>query len=766
VDQRRVIIFLLVSLLVVMAFDRLFRPQAPPGQQPPAAQEEAGKEQIAGQGDEGAAEAAPGAVPPIQDLGGPVRYVTLGSLDYASGYRLLATLTTSGAAVRRAELSSPQHTDEHDRSGYLGELELAAADAGVLVQVVGAGTPAALAGIQAGDVIVGLGVGQVVDTPSPADLERLLSRTRPGQQVTLHVRRGDAAPQQLVAKLVRRPFAVVRPEIENYQMRGDEPPPDFVDRPSLLVALAEFNGQPLEGNDFERLATTLENGNWEIAEQSGNSVAFRRALPELNVELVKRYTLRPAPTERLRDVNSPDYHLQLDIEMRNTGPEPQSLAYRLDGPTGMPTEGWWYGHKISQGWGSAGLRDVSVRFEGGGAIQHDCANIAEGEVETMEGRPLLYAGVDGQYFSAILIPQKEAKEAWFATTNAIVVGPKPGERMPPTLTNVTCRLKRQTVLLEPNATRRDSFQVFLGPKRPSLLAQYRAGGEGGASLGGLIYYGWFGGVAQAMLAVLHFFYGIVHNYGIAIVMLTVLVRGAMFPLSYKQNQNMARMQALKPEMDRITEKYKSDMQRRSQEIQALYRKHQINPLGGCLPMLLQLPIFIGLYRALMIDVELRGSSLLGDAIHWCSNLAAPDMLLDWSPVMPAFIDRGYGLFSLGPYLNILPIITVALFLVTQKMTMPPPTNEQAELQQKMMKYMMILMGVFFYKVASGLCLYFIASSLWGIAERKLLKTGKTSSAPATGAEAAAAARPSAARPPKPSRNGGADQKKRRKDRRK
>jgi YidC/Oxa1 family membrane protein insertase len=196
---------------------------------------------------------------------------------------------------------------------------------------------------------------------------------------------------------------------------------------------------------------------------------------------------------------------------------------------------------------------------------------------------------------------------------------------------------------------------------------------------------------------------------------------------------MARMQALKPEMDRITEKYKTDMQKRSQAMQELYRKHQINPLGGCLPVFLQLPIFIGLYRALMVDVELRQSPLFGHGIRWCSNLAAPDMFLNWSPVMPDFIDNGIGLFGLGPYLNILPLITVALFLVTQKMAMPAPTNEQAAMQQKMMKYMTIFIGVLFYKVASGLCLYFIASSLWGIAERKLLPKSKTATEAAGGA---------------------------------
>jgi YidC/Oxa1 family membrane protein insertase len=203
-------------------------------------------------------------------------------------------------------------------------------------------------------------------------------------------------------------------------------------------------------------------------------------------------------------------------------------------------------------------------------------------------------------------------------------------------------------------------------------------------------------------------------------MLTVLVRGVMFPISLKQTKNMARIQALKPEMDRINEKYKSDMQKKSQATQELYRKHNINPLGGCLPVFLQLPVFIGLYRALSVDVELRQSPLFGHGIRWCSNLAAPDMLWNWSAIMPDFITRGQGIFGLGPYLNVLPLITVALFLVTQKMAMPAPTNEQQVMQHKMMKYMTMFMALFFYKVASGLCLYFIASSLWGIGERKLL----------------------------------------------
>lgn len=127
--------------------------------------------------------------------------------------------------------------------------------------------------------------------------------------------------------------------------------------------------------------------------------------------------------------------------------------------------------------------------------------------------------------------------------------------------------------------------------------------------------------------------------------------------------------------------------------------------SGCLPMLLQLPIFIGLYQALYVSVDLRMAEFL-----WINNLAAPDRLFQ----MP------FSLPFLGNDFNLLPMLTVALFVMQQKMFAPPPANEEQALQQKMMGYMMIFIGVMFYRVPAGLCIYFIASSLWAICERKIL----------------------------------------------
>jgi YidC/Oxa1 family membrane protein insertase len=221
------------------------------------------------------------------------------------------------------------------------------------------------------------------------------------------------------------------------------------------------------------------------------------------------------------------------------------------------------------------------------------------------------------------------------------------------------------------------------------------------------------------------------------VMLTVMVRLCMFPLSRKQVLGAMKMQELQPEMKRINEQYKKDLEGRNRALQQLFRRHNYHPLAGCLPVLIQLPIFIGLYNSLSVDIELRQQPLIA-GLAWCSNLAAPDMLHDWSGWMPNFVMNG-GLFgmlppAMGPYLNVLPILTVTLMMIQQKLYTPPPTNEQAELQQKIMKYMMVVMCLLFYKVAAGLCLYFICSTTWGLAERKLMpkpapKEGELSTMP-------------------------------------
>jgi YidC/Oxa1 family membrane protein insertase len=211
------------------------------------------------------------------------------------------------------------------------------------------------------------------------------------------------------------------------------------------------------------------------------------------------------------------------------------------------------------------------------------------------------------------------------------------------------------------------------------------------------------------------------SYGICIILLTIMVRGLMFPLSRKQALMSVRMQELQPEITKLKEKYKDDKQGMGMAQMELFRKHKVSPLGTCWVAFLQMPIFLGLYYALQESIHFRLAPFL-----WIQNLAAPDMLFYWGENIPWISwPSWYGtLVYLGPFFNILPVVAVALMMVQQSMMAPPTTDETQAMQQKMMKYMMIFFGVMFYKVAAGLCIYFIASSVWGFTERKLLPKRK------------------------------------------
>ncbi len=657
----------------------------------------------------------PAQQPPVaEEPRHPDAFVTLGSLDPESPYRMLVTLTSRGAAVARVELNGRRYRDVEDRSGYLGQIVVhddpraAASPVGCPVQVVGPGTPAFQAGLRPGDVITAVDGRPVGDW---IGLTTVLAGTRPGQRVQVTLA-GKTEP--VTVTLARRPLEVLRPE-------GADPL-------SFLMTLARVDDGRLPGPDPAAEAPTplnreleeldLRTGNWQLVAHDEEHAVFRRRLARLGLELEKTYRLARVAEGQQDNPDYPAYHLDLQVAIRNLDGRPHQVAYQLDGPTGLPLEGWWYASKVSHYWfKGVGLRDVIASFGPAEPNVYSAIEIAHQEwrqpIPVEEARvQLAFVGVDAQYFSAVMIPQRQQPaELGFADWQPLAVGPVPKDV--PSKTNTSFRLRSTLRELAPDATLRETFQIFVGPKRPSLLEAY--------GLRGILYYGYFWWAARPMLWLLHFFHDyLVFNYGLAIIMLTVVVRGCMFPLSRKQALGAQKMQEIQPELKRLKEKYKNDLQALGRAQRELFAKYNYNPWGGCLIVFLQLPIFVGLYRALMVDVELRGAPLLSEKIRWASNLAGPDMLFDWSGFMPGFITRGVGLFGLGPYFNILPIITVALFLWQQKKFMPPPADEQAALNMKVMQWMMVFMGLLFYKVASGLCIYFIASTLWSIAERKFL----------------------------------------------
>jgi YidC/Oxa1 family membrane protein insertase len=326
---------------------------------------------------------------------------------------------------------------------------------------------------------------------------------------------------------------------------------------------------------------------------------------------------------------------------------------------------------------------------------------------------------------------------------------RPGQVQRNVFDDITVRVNSQEMVIRPGEKVQHNFLLYHGPVKVKLLGQM-SGDSAVADdvvdryrytlhLGTLTDYrsaGPFGWFAQKIMwtdliiACTNIMHWLLNNlrffgHGLSIILLTVIVRGLMFPVSRKQAIFAAKMQELAPEMKKLQEKYKNDPRGKTEATMELYRKHNVHPLGGCLPIFLQMPIFIGLYFALQESIFFRLSPFL-----WIRNLSAPDMLLYWSESIPLISDPDnqqgsfFSVLYLGPYFNVLPIIAVTLMIIQQKVMTPPAQDEQQEMQFKLMRYMMVVFGLLFYKVAAGLCIYFIASSLWGLAERRFLPKKK------------------------------------------
>jgi YidC/Oxa1 family membrane protein insertase len=234
------------------------------------------------------------------------------------------------------------------------------------------------------------------------------------------------------------------------------------------------------------------------------------------------------------------------------------------------------------------------------------------------------------------------------------------------------------------------FRGYLGPKEPEQLAALGNSAEASIDLG----WSWVAPLTRMFSWLLHALYSLIPNYGVAIILLTILVRAVTAPLTVRQMRSMERLRRVQPKMKEIQEKYADDRQKQSEELMKLYRQEKVNPLGGCFPMVLQLPVFIGLFYALRSSIDLRHAPFFG----WIDDLSAPDEL---------FTIPGVGL-----PVRVLPIIMGATMFLQQKITpMQTPDPMQARM---MMIVMPIMMTVLFYQFPSGLVLYWMLSNVLAI----------------------------------------------------
>ena len=449
---------------------------------------------------------------------------------------------------------------------------------------------------------------------------------------------------------------ILRWELEEYRDKGG----------ARVVLLDESIGggalTPFTGLGLGNLATT----DWQVASSGSNEVAFE--LERRGVRFRKTYEMDPAR-----------YVVRVRLEVENGSRESIEPRFELRWPA-REREGNDF---VEQS--MVVLHDAEVETEllaglGGGGFFGGA-----GEREYPFPGEIDWIGAQTPYFLSAVFPESPTQASGrFVVTKPQVSGVAEAfftaEKVPP----------GQSAARE--------YRLFIGPKETNRLDALGSGADKAIDLGWAWmapltgFFGW-------ALDVLYSFFG---NYGVAIIALTVLVRIVTTPLTMKQMKSMERMRALQPKVKELQEKYADDRQKQSEEMMALYRREKVNPLGGCFPLLLQMPVFIGLFYALRGSVALRQAPFFG----WIDDLSAPEEL---------FVIPGIEL----PF-RVLPVIMAASMVVQQKITPMQADPAQAKM---MMTIMPVMMLVLFYQFPSGLVLYWMVSNVLAIAHQLYVGRG-------------------------------------------
>ncbi|MBB5350911.1 YidC/Oxa1 family membrane protein insertase [Haloferula luteola] len=305
-----------------------------------------------------------------------------------------------------------------------------------------------------------------------------------------------------------------------------------------------------------------------------------------------------------------------------------------------------------------------------------------------------FASVSSQFFATVVMPEEVAPSTLWAKTSKVDVPDEEEQQLA-----IRGGFTLPAAPLSPGEGKTLSYSVFTGPKDNRMLR--RMGGDWGE----VMDYGWpiFRWPARFMNFLLVHVHDLVSkvsdkwSWGFAVILVTLLVRSAMWPLYARSNRSMKRMSKLKPEMDRLKEKYPDDPAKQQQEMMQLYRKFGINPVGGCLPMFAQIPIFFGFFRMLQHAVEMRGHGFL-----WVHDLSMPDTIATLG----------------GIPINILPLVMGATSFVQMQMM---PNTGGDKTQQAVMKFMPLMFLFFCYNYASALALYWTTSNLFSILQTWVTK---------------------------------------------
>lgn len=497
-----------------------------------------------------------------------------------------------------------------------------------------------------------LGLGKdatQIAQPAPAIAERRPAAYLPPEPLSAE-KELDIETDKYILTFSNIGGSIKKIRLKDYKKARSNEPLDLVEikyPKGYIFAVSD----PLNSLALDSLAYEFEKGDGVVS----------YTLKLKDVEAIKKYILHNAK-----------YIIELQLTIKNTSNATKEIGYEVIGGSGILEL-----HEQDK-------RFIEIAANIDGRILHikrpkDKRVITPGLVD--------WTALKSKYFSIILKPliQTRAQVSSETEDGHLVVG-----------------VESDKVTIPPNHFVEHKYILYAGPSKVSILKDPGLGFEKA------INYGFFGPISKTLLSLMGFIYGLVHNWGVSIIILSIILNIILLPLSVKSFKSMKKMQELHPQMEKLKSQCKDNPQKLNKEIMELYKKYKINPFSGCLPLILQMPIFIALYNALIRSIDLRDAKFL-----WIKDLSMPDA-----------VKIPFSLPIIGSSINILPIFMIIAMVMQQKISTKSMggavTAEQKQQQQMMLILMPIMFGFIFYNMPSGLVLYWVVNTVLTIVEQSAI----------------------------------------------
>src|SRR3984885_8138151 len=432
--------------------------------------------------------------------------------------------------------------------------------------------------------------------------------------------------------------------------------------------------------------TWQDSGYTLSTDATAGTATLKRTAPS-GLEITKVYTL--AKEAGLKD----DYQVKLSINFKNNGPASfDTPGFFVSAGAAEPIHRTDRIYATQFDWYRDGkFNSIAVNYFDPGKLFGMFQTSGAKDVYTATADKILWAGVSNKYFATSLAPQDTSEQqVWAMPVNV----PNADGQLP--IKAIQGALEIAGFSLQPGETKTATFHIYAGPKEFTRLAKLPN------DKADIMNFGWAKWVSELLLTVMNTLHAWVKSYALAIIIMTIIIRSLLWPLQNAATKSMRKMSKLSPIMNELREKYKDDPQRMNQETMKLYKEYGVNPFGGCLPMVVQIPIFFGFYGMLEKAIELRNAPFL-----WVQDLSQPDTVFHIS----------------GIPINILPLVMAGTQL--WQMAITPKTGDPA--QQRMFLFMPLIFLFICYNYASGLALYWTVQHLFFVTQMYL--TRKQADAP-------------------------------------